>query len=244
MNCEVVRDLLPLYTDDACSTESRRLVEEHLQECPACSSFLERLRTTEIENDLSMEKESVLRYGEKKFKRRSALVGTVISGIFMIPILVCLIVNLTSDRSLGWFFIVLASLCVAASLVIVPLMVPSDRLLWTFVSFTASLILLLAVICLYSGGSWFWIASSAVLFGLSVIFLPFVVKARPVRKVLGSSSRVLIVLAADAALFINMMNMISFRGRLTLDSVLYIAGILSGIGIIVFEILRKRGIIK
>ena len=36
-NCDIVQDLLPLYCDGACSAESRRLVDEHLRECPACS---------------------------------------------------------------------------------------------------------------------------------------------------------------------------------------------------------------
>ena len=31
-SCDVIRDLLPLYADDACSQESRRVVEEHLAE--------------------------------------------------------------------------------------------------------------------------------------------------------------------------------------------------------------------
>ena len=30
--CEVIRDLLPLYQDGACSEESRGLVEAHLKE--------------------------------------------------------------------------------------------------------------------------------------------------------------------------------------------------------------------
>ena len=244
MNCNVVQDLLPLYTDGACSTESRELVEEHLQECPACSEMLRKLKKTEIESSLQSEKESVIRYGERRFKRRSTLVGTVISGIFMIPILVCLIINFTSRRPMGWFFVMLASLCVAASLVIVPLMVPEDKLFWTFCSFCASLIVLLAAACLYTHGNWFWIASSATLFGLAVVFLPFVVKARPVRKLIGNSSRLLIVLGLDAALFVNMMNMISFHGQLTMKSFLYILGVLSGIGIVIFEILRKRGVVK
>ena len=34
--CSVIQDLLPLYCDDACSAESRRLVEEHLKECDDC----------------------------------------------------------------------------------------------------------------------------------------------------------------------------------------------------------------
>ena len=41
-SCGVIRDLLPLYADDACSEESRTLVEEHLAECPACAEELAR----------------------------------------------------------------------------------------------------------------------------------------------------------------------------------------------------------
>ena len=48
--CNVIQDLLPLYTDGACSTESRNLVEEHLRECPACSEMLQKLKKTEILN--------------------------------------------------------------------------------------------------------------------------------------------------------------------------------------------------
>lgn len=40
MNCEIVRDLLPLYADGLCSEESRRAVEEHLKTCEACRKLL------------------------------------------------------------------------------------------------------------------------------------------------------------------------------------------------------------
>lgn len=40
MNCEIVRDLLPLYHDRVCSEESRRAVEEHLEGCGACRQLL------------------------------------------------------------------------------------------------------------------------------------------------------------------------------------------------------------
>ena len=83
--CEVIRDLLPLYADDVCSETSRGLVEEHLQECPDCSAMLEKLRSHEIETDLQEEKEQVIEYQAKRFRRRSATVGSVISSIFMIP---------------------------------------------------------------------------------------------------------------------------------------------------------------
>ena len=51
-DCEVIRDLLPLYADDVCSGSSRQLIEEHLEECPDCTAVLERLRNSEIESGL------------------------------------------------------------------------------------------------------------------------------------------------------------------------------------------------
>ena len=162
----------------------------------------------------------------------------------MIPILACLIVNITAGHALDWFFIVLAALGVAASLIIVPLMMPEDKLFWTFCAFCASLMVLLGVVCLYTRGHWFWIASGAALFGLGVIFLPFVIRAKPVRKLIGDSSKPLIVLGMDAILFVNMMNMISAQGRITLRSILFTVGIIAGVGMIVLEIMRKRGTTK
>ena len=36
ITCNIIEDLLPLYVDDMVSEDSRKLVEEHLKECPAC----------------------------------------------------------------------------------------------------------------------------------------------------------------------------------------------------------------
>ncbi len=240
-DCEIIRDLLPLYADDACSGKSRELVDEHLAECPACGDLLRKMKETEIEDDLKTEKDSVIGYGVQRFKRRSTMAGSIVSGLFMIPILVCLIVNIASGHGLGWFFIVLASLCVAASLTAVPVMVPEDKLFWTFCAFCASLMVLLAVVCLHSRGSWFWIAASASLFGLGVIFLPFAVKARPVQRLIGKANRLLIVLGLDAALFVNMMNTIFFRDGNLFRFILLTLGVVAGFGLVSLEVIRKRG---
>ena len=240
-DCEVIRDLLPLYADNVCSTGSRDLVEAHIRNCTECRTMLARLQNSEIEQDLQTEKQDVIQYGAKRFRRRSAVVGTLIAGLFMLPILVCLIVNLASGHALDWFFVVLASLAVAASLVITPLMVPEDKLFWTFCGFCVTLVVLLAVVCLYSGGNWFWIASSAALFGLAVFFLPFVVKAKPVNRLLGKANRVLIILGLDAALFVNMMNMIFARRGFTGKNLVLVLGTLAGIGLVVLEVMRNGG---
>ena len=244
MDCEVVRDLLPLYADDACSAKSRGLVEEHLRDCAECGELLRRLRQTEIENDLHSEKNLVISYGARRFKRRSAAVGSAVSGLFMIPILVCLIVNIVSDLAMSWFFVVLAALGVAASLIVVPLTVPRDKLFWTFCAFTVSLMALLGVICLYTHGDWFWIASSATLFGLSVCFLPFVIRARPVRALVGRGNKLLIVLGVDTVLFLNMIYTIARHGQSGGVNALFIIGILAAVGLAVVETLRKKGLMK
>ena len=45
--CGVIRDLLPLYTEDLCSEESRALVESHLKNCPDCRRLKESMKKTE-----------------------------------------------------------------------------------------------------------------------------------------------------------------------------------------------------
>lgn len=77
-DCDVIRDLLPLYADDACSAASRAVVEEHLGECPECSEMLQRLKEDEIETGLLEEKESVIDYAVRRFRRRSAAVGSAV----------------------------------------------------------------------------------------------------------------------------------------------------------------------
>lgn len=238
MDCDVIRDLLPLYADEACSEKSRALVREHLLECAECRELLRQLQETEIEKSLREEKQSVLQYGLKQFKKRTAAVGSAVSGAVMIPVLICLFLF---GSPLGWIDIVLAALCVAASVIVVPILVREDRLFWMFCAFTASLMLLLAVICIHAHGTWFWIASSASLFGLAAVWLPFLVRSRPVKRLIGNNSPWVILAGIDIALFINMMNMISANGRITLGTILFSVGELAAMGLIVSEILRRKG---
>ncbi len=236
LDCEVIRDLLPLYADQACSEQSRALVNEHLLDCADCRDMLQKLKENEIENGLKQEKDSVLQYGIRQFKKRTAAVGSAVSGAFLIPILICLYLF---GSPMGWIDIVLASLCVAASVSVVPIVVHEDKFFWTFCAFTASLMLLLGVVCIHGRGTWFWIASSASLFGLAAVGLPFMVKARPMKKLLGGAKPWVVVTAVDIALFINMMNMISARGKITIGTVLFSIGVFAGIGLVIAEIMRR-----
>lgn len=45
IDCNIIRDLLPLYEDDVASQETQELVRGHLADCPACQEELRKLRT-------------------------------------------------------------------------------------------------------------------------------------------------------------------------------------------------------
>ncbi len=194
-NCDIISDLLPLYMDNACTSASAQAVEEHLAECSVCTAMLEDMKKSEkdINSEIKKERDEVLVKQAKFFKRRSVLAGSIIGGIFSIPILICLIVNLATGAGLTWFFIVLTAMFIPASLIVVPLMVPENKALCTLGAFTASLLVLLGVCCIYSGGSWFFIAASAILFGLSIPFMPFVVNAKPIAKHLKNNKALAVV---------------------------------------------------
>lgn len=44
MNCNVIKDLLPLYIDKCCSEESEALVRTHLEGCALCRSDYEKMK--------------------------------------------------------------------------------------------------------------------------------------------------------------------------------------------------------
>lgn len=49
MNCETVRDLIPICVDGAASKESERAVREHIKKCRACKKYYNSYRINENE---------------------------------------------------------------------------------------------------------------------------------------------------------------------------------------------------
>lgn len=205
--CEIIQDLLPLYVDDICSPSSKELVSTHISSCAECAGVLRKLKDTEIEEELRAEKTEVIRKHNKVFKRRSALIGLIIGIALMIPVIICFIVTLATGSNVRDLIIVLAAILLAASLIVVPLVVPRNKFLWALGLGTICLMLLLAVSITYDGGKWFFVAASSTLFGLALIFGPIVANHKSVKGHLGNH-KALLVMGVDTILFILMMTMI------------------------------------
>lgn len=199
-SCEMIKDLLPLYCDNVCSDSSKQIVEEHLSECSSCKTTLKKMEDNTYDNRLQKETKHVVERYTNKVKRKSLSIGLGIGSILLIPILVCLIVNLATGHALDWFFIVFTSLMLFASITVVPLVVEKRKALWTLGSFTTSLMLLLLSCCLYSNSNWFFVAAISILFGLSIVFLPYIVYQLPLNGFF-SKNKGLLVMTVDTLLF-------------------------------------------
>ena len=116
----------------------------------------------------------------------------------------CAIGNVASQGTLSWFWIVLSSVLLAASLTLVPALVGLRQELTPYrasISLGSALVsleLLLLAGCLYSGGDWFPMAAVGVLFGASLLIVPVVLWQLPLPALEGR--RLSAYLAAETVL--------------------------------------------
>ena len=80
MNCDVIRDLIPLYIDGVCSDESRYAVETHLTKCESCKALYEAMSKP-------MESETAVRVIKKTHKIKLWRASILQSVLFLISFL-------------------------------------------------------------------------------------------------------------------------------------------------------------
>lgn len=83
--CNIIRDILPLFAEEMTSEDTNIFVREHLQHCLECSSVLESIRSGQIltceSDEDSCEKEALtasLAHVRKKISKRIALIIVLI----------------------------------------------------------------------------------------------------------------------------------------------------------------------
>lgn len=81
ITCEVIRDLLPLYVDQMLSSDSLKLVEEHLEVCESCRKFLEELQKESNYPDMLHKDKEIEEDARAAFRgiRRTLLKKTILA---------------------------------------------------------------------------------------------------------------------------------------------------------------------
>ena len=81
-NCDIIRDLLPLYAEHITSEASNALVEEHLAECEACRAELEQMEQP-VPVRPEAQPDAPLRRIRAALQRRSirAAIGSVLTAL-------------------------------------------------------------------------------------------------------------------------------------------------------------------
>lgn len=82
MNCEVIKDLIPLYKEGICSNESKKLVEDHIKTCDRCKSYFLSLDDNEISNNEPLE--FISKSIDKNKKNRSRMIGSLVLSLLLI----------------------------------------------------------------------------------------------------------------------------------------------------------------
>ena len=90
--CNIIRDILPLYVENMVSEETSEFVKEHLEKCQECATEMEAMKagtkvdefSTETKNKLESEVEKSLKSIRKKFRKKAFRVASVIAAIIAV----------------------------------------------------------------------------------------------------------------------------------------------------------------
>ena len=66
MDCNVIKDLIPLYIDDCCSEESHAEVKRHIENCDECKKIFESMTNTVTEKETKFEIKKCTRINDWK----------------------------------------------------------------------------------------------------------------------------------------------------------------------------------
>lgn len=90
--CNIIRDILPLYVEKMVSEETRIFVNGHLENCPECAAELESMKagtkveelSSDTKNKLESEVEKSLKSIRKKFRKKVFRVSSIVAGIIAV----------------------------------------------------------------------------------------------------------------------------------------------------------------
>ena len=94
ISCDIIKDLLPLYIDGVCSSDSIDIIEEHLKECPICETeFVNMQNNTDIKTEIDKDIDKAVKCANKKIKKGKKKVAITTISIISVILLVIGIIS-------------------------------------------------------------------------------------------------------------------------------------------------------
>ncbi len=94
ISCDIIKDLLPLYIDGVCSSDSIDIIEEHLKDCPHCEAELLNLqKDTDIKPEIDKDIDKAVKNANKKIKKGNKKVAITTISIISVILLVVGIIS-------------------------------------------------------------------------------------------------------------------------------------------------------
>lgn len=236
IDCEVVRDLLPLYADGVCSLESMHLVEDHFRECGACRMEYERMTSKEGQPAPAPDAAAVIKKTAREMTIRSMLSAAGVAAIIIYWVVYAWESSMADGGDFRYFSYSFHELWSGSMVLLVPFL----TLAWLIVRFwmakkqrawrrSAPMLILLAA--LFAGQIWYlssWVQSSTTYSACTVLE---VVDEYHIEVLMGIKHDGPVVTLEAAPSFVNLMEEgetynISFRhkGGLEDATLLYVYG--------------------
>ena len=87
-DCEIIKDLLPLYADNVCSEKSATIVEDHLIDCTECSEELRKIKECPVVPEVDEDMKKAVKNAGKRIKKGKK--KTIIETVALVLVLVIL----------------------------------------------------------------------------------------------------------------------------------------------------------
>ena len=91
MDCDIIKDLLPLYVEQIASEKSGKAIEEHLQECEACREIYNNMKAPEPHIQYDRKPAESFHKYVKKQRRKVAVITAVV--LLAVAIWVCAVIG-------------------------------------------------------------------------------------------------------------------------------------------------------
>lgn len=102
INCEIIKDLLPLYVDKVCSSETKAMVEEHIGECEPCADFCTALKNAptlpSLDSDID---KAVVKVGKRMKKHTKKAVIRAVCIIMSVLLVIGIVAFMTIPLALA-----------------------------------------------------------------------------------------------------------------------------------------------